>query len=581
MATCRPSIAAETGRPLQWVFCLLTVALFLLPGMAAAQLSPGKLSSAHADLDGVTRCTSCHQLGSRDVTGKCLECHTEIQAMLTGGRGLHGRGQYDDCAVCHVEHQGEDFDLVHWPDGQAAFDHAETGHVLEGRHAALECRRCHNARYLPDAEAVAAAGKRLDRTFLGLDNACAACHADIHRGQFPQGCAECHDQDAFRPARGFDHQASTFPLTGRHVQADCAGCHRTEPAPPPEPRRLAGALPASVAAAHADSLVRYRPIDTATCASCHADPHTGTLGPDCASCHITDDWKRLTGQGFDHDRTRYPLRGRHRGLDCARCHGQARARPAFAACADCHRDEHGAMAAGRPALLQCASCHTVDGFAPSTYTIARHQEGAFPLAGAHLATPCLMCHRKPAEAAPAALVIDHAACMSCHRDPHRGRMDRLAPAPDAGCAACHSQQSWRVAGFDHGRTGYPLTGRHAAAACAACHRGVDRADFTGLATACASCHQDVHRGQFAARVTADGAHVDCAACHVTTDWFAERFDHDRDSRFPLRGGHERTACTACHRPVDAAEPGLLHFKPLPVECRDCHTGAVPAPGAKE
>ena len=572
MTTREPSTVSATSRLPRWAFCLLAVAV-MLPVAARAQLSPGQLSRAHAHLDGVTRCTSCHQLGSRDIAGKCLECHAEIRAMLDEGRGLHGRGEYDDCAVCHVEHHGEDFDLVHWPDGQASFDHAETGHVLAGRHATLDCRRCHNARYLPDAGAVAAAGKQLDRTFLGLDAACASCHADIHRGQFARACLECHDQDAFKPARGFDHLATAFPLTGRHVQADCARCHRAEPAPPPEPVRLA----ATVAAAHADSLVRFRPVDHATCASCHADPHTGTLGPDCASCHVTDGWKTIVGQGFDHDRTRYPLRGRHRGLDCARCHGQDRARPAFAACTDCHRDEHGAAAAARPRLMQCEACHTVDGFAPSTFTIARHQEAAFPLAGAHLATPCLMCHRQPAAAAAAALVLDHDACASCHQDPHRGRMDRLSPAPADGCAACHTVQSWRVDGFDHARTGYPLTGRHTVAACAACHRGDDGADFTGLVTACASCHQDVHRGQFAARVTADPAHVDCAACHVTTDWFAEKFDHERDSRFPLRGGHERTACTACHRPVDAAEPRLLHFKPLPVACRDCHTGAVPAP----
>jgi hypothetical protein len=85
---------------------------------------------------------------------------------------------------------------------------------------------------------------------------------------------------------------------------------------------------------------------------------------------------------------------------------------------------------------------------------------------------------------------------------------------------------------------------------------------------------------FADRTASDGVTVACDRCHVTTDWLAELFDHDRDSRFPLRGGHERVACRTCHPPLDAADERLLRFKPVPVECRACHVNDPVDPGGK-
>ncbi len=36
------------------------------------------------------------------------------------------------------------------------------------------------------------------------------------------------------------------------------------------------------------------------------------------------------------------------------------------------------------------------------------------------------------------------------------------------------------------------------------------------------------------------------------------------------------ACQACHLPLDGDNPRLLNYKPLPVDCRACHTNE-PAP----
>jgi len=543
--------------------------LAVLAPAAWAQLSPGDLSEAHAHLEGMKRCGSCHKLGNREVAPKCLECHGEIAAMRTGGRGLHAAGEYGDCVGCHVEHQGRDYDLVHWPGGRDRFDHVEAGYPLTGAHARLDCRQCHTAKHVTNVGALRSVGKDPGRTFLGLVSACASCHDDVHRGQFTRDgaarvCTECHDTEVWQPASGFDHARAAFVLTGRHLEVDCVRCH--------EPLPAAGSAPPSP---------RFTGLVFASCTDCHRDPHESALGADCTRCHTTGSWRDIIGEGFDHARTEYPLAGRHLDVTCAACHGGDRRKPAHAVCRDCHADAHGAVTTARPRLNACEECHTVAGFRPARFGLEEHAQAAFPLWGAHPAVPCLACHEPLAAAAARAAPYDrasdlapaHAACTDCHRDPHGN------PPPAAGedaCLGCHDESSWRRVAFDHGRTTFPLTGRHADADCRACHGAADGTSedlpFAGVARDCAGCHEDVHQGTLAA----EGAGTACDRCHVTTDWFAENFDHDRDSRFPLRGGHETVACRACHLPRDGAGARLLHYKPLPVDCRACHAN-VPDP----
>jgi hypothetical protein len=256
-------------------------------------------------------------------------------------------------------------------------------------------------------------------------------------------------------------------------------------------------------------------------------------------------------------------------VTCAGCHGDRGAKPAFAQCLDCHTDVHEGETRGRAGWLTCESCHTVQGFRPAQYSLETHQAGGFPLAGAHVATPCNECHRPTGlgdHPAVPDLAPPHTACTDCHRDPHLFASD--SREGEAGCTSCHGNDAWRPAAFDHGVTRFALDGRHATADCRKCHEPTgDDLVFTGLKTTCAACHDDVHAGQF----TAGEETAACDRCHVTLDWFAEKFDHDRDSRFPLRGGHERVACTTCHAPLSADEGRSLRFKPLPIDCRSCHT----------
>ncbi|HPF36578.1 MAG TPA: hypothetical protein P5571_00690 [Candidatus Krumholzibacteria bacterium] len=513
---------------------------------AAAQLSPGDLSRPHESLEGLRRCRDCHRLGDREVSGKCLECHVEIAVRRDLGKGLHAGSEFSVCTDCHVEHQGRDHELIRWPDGRDAFDHRKTGHRLEGKHAATACRDCHKAGLIAAAAELREAGKDLDRTFLGLDTVCASCHQEPHRPSFTRTCDACHDQNAWKPAPGFQHGATAFPLTGKHADTACDRCHAPLDADAPVP----GAN-------------RYQGVAHTSCTDCHQDHHAGRLGPNCTDCHTTASWAVAGAVGFDHDRTRYPLRGRHAALACDRCHGGDRARPAFDACIDCHRDQHDGAARGRPDLRRCDECHDVQGFRPSRYPFARHADSAFPLAGAHQAVACDQCHRRDAGTA-FALRLPHGDCTACHADPH-------GPAPEAGraCTGCHGVESWRPATFDHASTGTVLTDAHARAACRACHAGAapdDAPRFAATPTACAACHQDIHAGQFAA----DDAPPACDRCHVTRDWFAERFDHERDSRFALRGGHERVACDRCHQPLEGPDARSLRFKPVATACEACH-----------
>ncbi len=75
----------------------------------------------------------------------------------------------------------------------------------------------------------------------------------------------CHDQAAWKPARGFDHQKTAFPLTGEHQQVACASCHPKKAAP--QPGDADGAF------------LQLRGIAHSTCASCHRDAHAGRMGP--------------------------------------------------------------------------------------------------------------------------------------------------------------------------------------------------------------------------------------------------------------------------------------------------------------
>ena len=206
---------------------------------------------------------------------------------------------------------------------------------------------------------------------------------------------------------------------------------------------------------------------------------------------------------------------------------------------------------------------------------------------------CTKCH-------PAGKQFSAERCLECHKE--------LRPSLSAGkgfhgrssekqCEICHHEHhgkdfpliDWGEAGqksFDHARTGYPLTGKHAKAKCETCHdprRVTDgavkevlakgRKSLLGAPATCAGCHFDEHRGQVG---------NDCQKCHDPNAFkpATKGFDHAL-TKYPLTGLHAKVPCAKCHAPVvdpegkhtfpQAVSVTYAKYKPLPFAlCTDCH-----------
>ncbi len=514
------------SRALAW-FLTLLLSVAARPALGqglGAFVSPGELAAAHAELSGLTQCTSCHEAGRGVSATRCLACHEEIAADVAAKRGLHatlgGR-----CETCHPDHRGRDFDMARLDPHR--FDHALTGFRLAGAHADADCADCHT-----DAE-----------SWRGLKSDCAACH-DVEHGQSASTrgllsrCASCHDTTAWDalplPTAVFRHddpRHADYPLEGAHADVACAACHPDW---------------------------RFVPVEHDACADCHRDPHAGRLGPVCTNCHPTPaSW---AVSRFDHDRTDFPLEGLHARVACSGCHGADTTRPVrHTTCASCHKDPHGGQFAPRA----CTACHDVRtaGFRLPDFD---HATTGSPLRGAHREVPCASCHGAGPGATWAGL--EAAACASCHEDPHDAR---FAPAP---CASCHDETGWQVASFDHDQTAFPLRDAHAAVACAACHAdGLKDVAFAS----CRDCHEDPHGPGLDA--------ASCTSCHDAVAWRPVRFDHAQTA-WPLDGAHARAPCAACHDAPDfrgeTTACADCHDRPpghFPGPCLDCHQTSAWAP----
>jgi hypothetical protein len=575
----------------------LTVLLAVV--WARAQFSPGELSKAHHQLEGLRNCEKCHEPGAGLSNARCTSCHSEIAKRQDAKDGLHGRAVVREasCDSCHHEHRGEAFDIRALE--EKTFDHNRTGFALDGQHQKVKCTQCHDPRLITDKSVENLRKQTGRKTYLGLGDACASCHFDEHRGQLGAKCETCHTSTGWKPASKFSHATTGFPLTGKHRAVACSQCHTSQN----DPAHGDAFLPP-----HASTFARFSDVAHSACTSCHEDAHDGHFGQRCTSCHSTEGWHALSKQAADsgfHDKTRFPLRGGHIGVPCQQCHGPAGGKPAvfkglpFAACTDCHADVHaGQLAAAKAGKgATCDACHTVESFTPTTFTVDQHAGTAFPLDGAHAAVPCSTCHTQDAKlkkALPKAVATRLAAfgrsaqvvttsftapgplqrCETCHRDPHGGQFNDTMGTQ--GCTACHNTRSFHDVAFDHDKdTGFPLSGAHHAVQCTRCHEtvvgknGERKTVYASTPKQCAACHTDVHMGQLAA---ANGA-TDCAGCHETSAFKTTHFDH-ASTRFALVGAHSSEPCVSCHTRVHVkADKDVIRFKPLPTQCAECHRDA--------
>jgi hypothetical protein len=461
------------------------------PGELNAQTGQVALGGvkSHAELS--TRCEACHAapFSGRTMADLCKDCHTELG---TDPKNFHNvmlaEGTRPGCFACHGDHHGPTGALIKID--PAGFPHAATGYSLKAHQqtaagAPFACSDCHAERLVKPALTV-----------------CSDCHAKIdpafmpaHLTSFGPACRECHDGlDSY--GKLFDHNAASFPLTGKHALAACEKCH-------------AGA--ASIQALKATP---------AGCFDCHArqDAHAGAYGTDCAACHSSTGWKPAN---FDHNRSQFKLEGRHASVECARCHvpgpnGATLYKGTPQECAACHakNDPHkGSFGSA------CAGCHAPSGWKPAKFD---HALSAFPLTGKHVSVQCQACH---IDNVFKAISKD---CYTCHaqQDEHKGAFGKE-------CSGCHTTASWEGAKFDHSKGAFPLDGAHGKVKCESCHKN---AVFKGTPTVCAQCHKDpvFHQGLFPA---------DCKTCHTTAAWRPASFKGQH--AFPLNHGRAKT-CKDCH-----------------------------------
>ena len=274
----------------------------------------------------------------------------------------------------------------------------------------------------------------------------------------------------------------------------------------------------------------------------------------CENCHTFTSWKPIRNiPEFDHNKTRYPLRGLHEGVACRQCHTNLVFTNVGTKCADCHADIHRGQFDAK-----CDQCHSVGGWRVSLQSVKQHQN-RFPLFGAHALAQCESCHTSAAVGRFTGLSTQ---CYSCHNTAFaQAKMpDHQGAGLPTTCESCHSMDAWPGARFDHGRfTGFALTGMHATLDCVACHTG---GRYAGTSANCFSCHRaDFERTSNPSHVQA-GFPQDCSRCHNTTSWAGAQFDHNTFTSFPLTGAHVNVACVQCHTNG--------RFAGTPKDCASCH-----------
>ena len=250
------------------------------------------LTNAHADPPRV--CADCHINNNYNITTTaCASCHLkDYNTALTPVN--HVQLAFPTaCESCH--------DTVRWTNGK--FDHAATGFPLTNSHMVppRACADCH-----------------INNNYNLTSTACSTCHLKDYNAAttpinhiqvgFPTTCQLCHDTTLWTNGK-FNHDTTTFPLTGFHTTVACASCHVNN---------------------------NYTTLPT-DCYGCHKANYDATTNPNhtsvgfptaCATCHTTASW---LGATFNHTWFRIP----HHNAQCSDCHSNSANYQVFV-CTVCH-----------------------------------------------------------------------------------------------------------------------------------------------------------------------------------------------------------------------------------------------------
>ena len=300
---------------------------------------------------------------------------------------------------------------------------------------------------------------------------------------------------------------------------------------------------------------------------CHKpDPHNGQFakrpgGGECASCHTVDGWKPSTFTVKEHASSAYPLEGKHCAAGMRQVsHSQRQGHAVQDQVRALHRLPQGrarGQFAAAPYLNACDRCHNLEGYKPSTFTLARHKETHFVLTGGHVAVPCADCHKESADAQAQAggdLSLEGSDLHELPRRSAQGPVQRthaagaeptelppaakLATPPNRG-RSCRASTTRRHRSRWWGAPGHRLHRLPQAA------QPGDQADQRGLHS-CAHQVRGLPRG-CSRQAVRQGRRHPLRRCHNSTKWKPALFDHDKRTAFPLRGLHQNVRCAECHK----------------------------------
>ena len=230
----------------------------------------------------------------------------------------------------------------------------------------------------------------------------------------------------------------------------------------------------------------------------------------CSACHTPEGWGDVK---FVHERTGFPLSGKHAQVACRKCHVVDFKQPLPRSCSACHRDVHGGYAG-----IQCASCHDTDGW-KSRFDADAHRRTNFPLQGRHALLPCEQCHGDRRDRSFARPTV---ACWECHQADltsasARGVDHSAFPGyPQLACLGCHGFWRWSPATFSGHGACFPISsGNHAGIPCMQCHVTLPVPLAIGSCTStpypsCTRCHPCAKHPSVQSFVCTDQA---CYGCH--------------------------------------------------------------------
>jgi len=493
------------------------------------------LKGAHT----LTDCASCHTTGYAGTPNTCASCHTTNYNQAANPNHVSA-GISTECQTCHIE-EG-------WVPSQ--FDHlVTTGFGLTGGHSGKQCAECHIG------------------TTSAASPECISCHqanynnAPDHVAQnYPTDCLQCHTVNSW-DATNFDHNATNFPLTGAHIATECSACHTNGYAgtsmlcsschtdnynAAQNPVHTTAGISTDCETCHITSAWVPSQFDhlvttgfelsgghsgrqcvechigttsaaSPECISCHqanynnAPDHVGQNYPtDCLQCHTVNSWDAAN---FDHNATNFPLTGAHLSTTCSACHTNGYVGTSML-CSSCHTSDYNSTSNPSHSSLglshSCDLCHTTNpGWEPAQFP---NHNDYYALNGAHatISNNCYLCHNGNYVSTPNS-------CYGCHSTDYNNTKDpaHAAAGLPTDCNACHTENAWTPATFDHDGQYFPIySGRHSGTwnSCATCHTdNTNYAVFT-----CISCHEH-------SQANTDGHHTDvnnyvysatsCYACH--------------------------------------------------------------------